>query len=72
MTGRQGLHLIAALFSIFLGFALWLAPHIDWSHVKDDSLFSSRGLLVLGLTIFVFGMHFFAALMPEQNKRRKP
>lgn len=56
-------HFISAYLAMFLGTALWLAPKLDWSNVKDESLFSTRGCVVLGMTIFIFVVNMFAALL---------
>jgi hypothetical protein len=50
---RVGMHLLSMFCIMVLGMVAWLAPHMDWSRVKDESLFSSRGLVVVGLAAWV-------------------
>jgi hypothetical protein len=45
--------LIGTFFGMCLGLFAWLAPHLDFSRVKDESLLSTRGCLVLGMMIWV-------------------
>lgn len=67
------LHLVATFCTMALGLVAWLAPHLDWSRVKDESLFSSRGLVVLGMATLAIGMQMWAMLTPPARKlnRRK-
>lgn len=67
------LHLVATFCTMALGLVAWLAPHLDWSRVKDESLFSSRGLVVLGMVALALGMQMWAMLTPPaKSNRRKP
>lgn len=62
-------HFIGAIFAMFLGMVAWVAPHIEWSGVKDDSLLSIRGCVVLGMTLWVFCVNLFAALEYRHGKK---
>lgn len=65
-------HFICAFLTAFMGVALWLAPHIDWSRVKDDSLLSSRAIVVLVMTCFCFVVNALAAFsIPDKTDDKR-
>lgn len=75
MTGlKMFMRLIGAFFGFLLGMVVWLAPHIDWSNAKDDSFLGTRGLVVLGMTAWVFGTLVFSALdlEPKLEVKKEP
>lgn len=68
-------HFLAGISGMFLGMGLWLAPHLDWSAVKDESLFSTRGLVVLAMTCICFVtniMAMFYVVQQDQQRRKLP
>jgi hypothetical protein len=56
------MHVFGAIWAVFLGFVVWIAPHVDWSNGKNESLWGIRGLIVLGMTAWVFGINMWTAL----------
>ena len=66
-------HFLSAIFSMFLGFAIWIAPFVDWGNREGATLWDTRGLIILGMTTLCFATNILSMFdVANRSSRRKP